>query len=142
MPIQKITFNIRIDFEFYCPFCGHQLGPPKYPYCKHVVFVHMGSHDEGYFDYIKPWFAESYLNKLKSTTYWQKHEYEKLSAKDMEKFLLGNPGLMAEQKITLLDVNIIEECIITEPKKVLLVNLREQDNLSPCQVIIALETGV
>lgn len=139
MPIQRISFDIRIDFEFYCPFCGHQLGPPKYPYCKHVVFVHMGSHNEGYFDYIKPWFAEAYLSKLKGTAYWQKNGYEKLSPNEMEKFLSGNPGPMADQKITLLDDELIGEFLNPEAKTVLLVHLREQDNLSPCQVRIGLE---
>lgn len=141
MSIQRIIFDIRIDFEFYCPFCGHQLGPPKYPYCKHVIFVHMGSHDEGFFDYIRPWFAEAYLNKIKGTAYWQEYEFKKLSASDIKKFLSGNPGSMAEQKITLLDIDLVEQYIIPEAKTVLLVSLREQDNLTPCQVHIGLELG-
>lgn len=46
---------------------------------------------------------------------------------------------MAEQKITLLDIDLVEQYLFPEAKTVLLVSLREQDNLASCQVQIGLE---
>lgn len=64
------------DFELYCPFCGHKLSPPEYPYCKHILFVHLSGCNDDFFDFISADFAELYINKLKKSDLFESSDYE------------------------------------------------------------------
>lgn len=118
MPLNKIELVNKE--ELYCPFCGHKLYPPEYPYCKHTIFAYIeGKFDDCFFDMVTQSFAENYLEKLKNTTHWHEEGFDELGDDDLANFLNGKIGSMSEQTITYFDMDLLEDGIFTEDMKVI-----------------------
>lgn len=119
MPLTIIELVDQEDEEFNCPFCGHKLYPPEYPYCKHTVFVYAETSCDDFYDFITPSFAAPYLEKLKLTDWWYDDGYDELNGEDIADFRNGKIGKLNEQKITRLDTDLLDEGIFPQDKKVI-----------------------
>lgn len=121
-----------------CPFCRHQTVPPEYPLCEHMLFVYIDpTADDGGFDYVRPDFARSYLQKLNHTEKLGDERVE-FSPLQEEQFLSGNLPPFPNQVIQLHE-ELLQEMLDEQvmPPETTIFDTEESEAYYPCRVVAA-----
>ena len=85
------------EINYVCPVCGHQLLLPEYPYCEHLIFLHVApTIDDSNFEFISRDFAAQYAEVLKrAAADPDNDEIEEFTDADFRLFTAPDPPSMS-----------------------------------------------
>lgn len=121
-----------VEIQIKCPFCGHEVAPPEYPYCDHTIFVYAHSLDSG-FDFVRPDFARSYLSLLKQSKWMEEDEIE-ITEEEEQEFLSNQLPKFQDQTIQLYDELLDERSL---PPGTIIIDLAETEGWAPGRGVAA-----